>query len=77
MILKQSNLGPLLEGKKVKEKRLIIKEHSLESEPRFTFTWDKSCKDVKTVDIKRAIRSTINSKRMVVDNFDTLPFGHQ
>ena len=58
-------------------KNMILKQSSLESEPRFTFKWDKKSKAVKTIYMKRAIRSTINSKRMVVDNFDTLPFGHE
>ena len=34
-------------------------------------------KDIETRRISKTTQSTLNSKRIVLDNYDTLPFGYE
>ncbi len=58
-------------------KRAVFENSYIDSENRFMFNWDSATKEVKTVYVSRRVRTTANEKRMCVDNFNTLPFGHQ
>jgi hypothetical protein len=57
-------------------KDMILNNKSLESEPRFTFSWLNISKDVITKHIKKSIRSTVSEKR-TIDGYDTLPYGFE
>ena len=57
-------------------KDMILNNKSLESEPRFTFSWLNISKDVITKHIKKSIKSTVSEKRSI-DGFDTVPFGFE
>jgi hypothetical protein len=55
---------------------MVLKEVKLKSEKRHQFKWNKN-KDIETRHISRTTQSTLNSKRIVLDNYDTLPFGYE
>ena len=55
---------------------MVLKEAKLKSEKRHQFIWNKN-KDIETRHISRTTQSTLNSKRIVLDNHDTLPFGYE
>ena len=55
---------------------MVLKEAKLKSEKRHQFIWNKN-KDIETRHIDRTTQSTLNSKRIVLDNHDTLPFGYE
>ena len=55
---------------------MILNNKTLESEPRFTFSWLNISKDVITKHIKKSIKSTVPEKRSI-DGFDTVPFGFE
>ena len=57
-------------------KDMILNEKTLESEPRFQFSWLNISKDVITKNIKKSIRSTVSEKR-TIDGYSTLPFGFE
>jgi hypothetical protein len=56
-------------------KDVVLKGLKIESEKRFQFTWDNKTKDIETKYISRTVRTTTDTKRTVLDNYDTLPFG--
>ena len=57
-------------------KSMILNNKTLESEPRFQFSWQNISKDVITKHIKKSIRSTVSEKR-AIDGYSTLPFGFE
>ena len=44
---------------------------------RYQFTWNKSTKDIEIKYVPRSVKSTMDSKRIVLDNYDTRPFGYE
>ena len=61
-----------------KLKDMVLKGDSLESEKRYQFTWNSSTKDIETRNISRKIRSTLDSKRIIVEgSYDTVPIGYE
>jgi hypothetical protein len=57
-------------------KDVVLKGAKVESEKRFQFTWNNKTKDIETKYISRTVRSTTDTKRSVLGNHDTLPFGY-
>jgi hypothetical protein len=54
---------------------MVLENKTLESEKRYMFSWNSHTKDIQTQYLSRSVRNTIDSKRMVVDGYDTRPFG--
>jgi hypothetical protein len=54
---------------------MVLENKKLESEKRYMFSWNSHTKDIQTQYLSRCVRNTIDSKRMVVDGYDTRPFG--
>ena len=54
---------------------MVLENKTLESEKRYMFSWNSHTKDIQTQYLSRSVRNTIDSKRMVVENYDTRPFG--
>ena len=50
---------------------------SLESEKRYQFTWNPKTKDIETRYVSRSVQSTIDSKRTMLSNYDSTPFGYE
>jgi len=57
-------------------KTMVLKNEKLESAERHQFIWNKN-KEIETRQIKRVVRNTIDSKRVVLDNHYTLPIGYE
>ena len=55
----------------------VTNKLSLESEKIYQFTWNPKTKDIETRYVSRSVQSTIDSKRTILSNFDTLPFGYE
>ena len=58
-------------------KKAVFENSYIDSEKRFMFNWDTATKEIKTVYVSRRVRTTANEKRMCINDYDTLPFGHQ
>ena len=58
-------------------KNVSLKNVPLKSEERYQFTWNKTSKDIETKYLSRTVNSTINTKRILLENYDTLPFGYE
>jgi hypothetical protein len=58
-------------------KDITLKKLKIESEKRYQFTWNKTTKDIETKYVSRSVQSTLDSKRIVLDNYDTRPFGYE
>jgi hypothetical protein len=58
-------------------RNVSLKNVSLESQKRYQFTWNKTTKDIETKYLSRTVNSTINTKRILLENYDTLPFGYE
>ena len=56
---------------------MVLKDIKLESEKRFQFGWDNKTKDIETKYVSRTVQPTVDTKREVLPNYDTLPLGHQ
>ena len=56
---------------------MVLSNGTLKSDERYTFTWNKSTKDIETKYISRTIKNTMDSKRIVLDNYDTVPIGYK
>jgi hypothetical protein len=54
---------------------VVLKGVQVESEKRFQFNWNNKTKDIETKYISRTVRTTTDTKRTVLGNHDTLPFG--
>ncbi len=57
-------------------KKAVFENSYIDSEKRFMFNLDTATKGVKTVYVSRRVRTTANEKRMCINGYDTLPFGH-
>ena len=57
-------------------KDVVLKGVKVESEKRFQFTWNNKTKDIETKYISRTVRATTDTKRVVLGNYDTFPFGY-
>ena len=57
-------------------KDIVLKNETLTSAERFQFVWNKST-EIETRYIKREVRNTMDSKRVVLENNYTLPFGYE
>ena len=58
-------------------KKTILDKSTLKSEKRYQFTWDNKTKNIETKYIDKTIRDTLDSKRLLTDNYYTLPFGYE
>ena len=58
-------------------KNTILDKSTLKSEKRYQFTWDNKTKNIETKFIDKTIRDTLDSKRLLTDNYYTLPFGYE
>ena len=54
-------------------KTMVLDNTTLESEERHQFKWNTKTKDIETKQVKRTIRCTLDSKRLI-DGLDTKPF---
>jgi hypothetical protein len=57
-------------------KDMVLTSEKLVSEERFQFIWNKD-KQIETRQIKRTVQATMDSKRVVLDNYYSLPFGYE
>jgi hypothetical protein len=57
-------------------RRMVFENDCMESSERFQFIWNKD-KEIETRYITRKVRNTMDSKRVVLDNHFTLPFGYE
>jgi hypothetical protein len=57
-------------------KDTVLEKKTLKSEERFQFRWNDKNKDVTTTYIAKTVRGTVDTKRTVLENFDTLPYGY-
>ena len=60
-----------------KVKEAVLNDTTITSEKRYQFSWNTKTKDIETKYMSRTFEGTIDSKRNVLPNNDTLPFGHQ
>ena len=60
-----------------KVRDIVLNGEKQEGEKRFRFRWDNKTKDVETKYISRTVRATADTKRIVLENRDSLPFGYQ
>ena len=58
-------------------RKIVLENETLTSEKRYQFTWNKTTKDIETKYVSRSASSTIDSKRILLDNYDTLPMGYK
>ena len=58
-------------------KEAVLNNTTITSEKRYQFSWNTKTKDIETKYMSRTFEGTIDSKRNVLPNNDTLPFGHQ
>ena len=57
-------------------KKTILEKTSIESESRYQFKWDSKEKQINTIYTSRTVQSTIDSKRVINNEYDTLPIGY-
>ena len=57
-----------------KVKKMVLENETIDTEERYQFQWDRETKQIRTIEMKRKIQSTIHTKRNVV-GLDTLPYG--
>ena len=55
----------------------VTNKLSLESEKIYQFTWNPKTKDIETRYVSRSVQSTIDSKRTMLSNSDSTPFGYE
>ena len=58
-------------------RKIVLENKILESEKRYQFTWNKLTKDIETKYVSRSVKSTMDSKRIILDNYDSIPFGYE
>ena len=56
-------------------KQMVLNNSTIMTEPRFQFRWDASTRSVFTIDVQKQIQSTVATKRVVNDDYTTVPFG--
>jgi hypothetical protein len=57
-------------------KKMVLENGELESEKRFQFIWNKE-KQIETRFISRSAKLTTDTKRNVLSNYYTIPFGYE
>ena len=63
--------------KYVGERDVVLKDIKFESAKIFQIGWDNKTKDIETKYVSRTVQPTVDTKREVLPNYDTLPLGHQ
>jgi hypothetical protein len=58
-------------------KDIVLKNAKLESEKRFQFVWNEKTKDVETRFISRTAKQTMETKRTLLSDYSTVPFGYE
>jgi hypothetical protein len=56
---------------------MVLENVRLESEERFQFIWNEKTKDIYTREISRKAKQTIETKRTLLSDYHTLPFGYR
>ena len=56
-------------------KQLVLNKETLQSAPRHQFITNEETLNIETRMISRTVRGTVDSKRSIVGEFDTVPFG--
>ena len=54
---------------------MVLNNGTIMTEPRFQFRWDASTREVRTIDVQKQTQSTVATKRVVNDDYTTVPFG--
>ena len=54
---------------------MVLDKETLQSAPRRQFITNEETMGVETRMISRAVRGTVDSKRCIVGEYDTVPFG--
>ena len=55
---------------------MVLKNDLLESEKRFQFVWNEQTKDIETRFISRTAKQTMETKRTLLSDYSTVPFGY-
>ena len=55
---------------------MVLHDKSVKSEERYTFETDSKARTIRTDQLGRTVKLTIDSKRAQSGECDTLPFGH-
>jgi hypothetical protein len=58
-------------------KNMVLKEAELKSAKRFQFIWNEKTKDIETRDIDRTAKQTMDTKRVLLSDYSTVPFGYE
>ena len=56
-------------------KQMVLSDLTLTSAKRHQFVWNEKNKNIETRYIARTVRKTIDSKRVAVGPYETVPFG--
>ena len=56
---------------------MVLENVELESKKRFQFIWNTKTKDIETRDISRTAQQTMDTKRDLLCDYYTLPFGYE
>ena len=57
-------------------KNMVLKDEELKSAERFQFIWNKD-KKIETRYISRSAKQTTDTKRILLSNHYTIPFGYE
>jgi hypothetical protein len=55
---------------------MVLKDDELKSAERFQFIWNKN-KKIETRYISRSAKQTTDTKRILLNNHSTIPFGYE
>ena len=55
---------------------MVLNDKSIKSEERYTFKTDNKTRTIRTDQLGRTVKLTIDSKRAPSGEYDTLPFGY-
>ena len=56
-------------------KKMVLNKETLQSAPRHQFTTNEETLNIETRVISKTVRGTVDSKRCIVKQFDTVPVG--
>lgn len=56
-------------------KKMVLTQDEIKSAERHQFLWDSKTKDVYTRQISRTVQPTMETKRIVLEDHNSVPFG--